>query len=126
MKRIFVTFLFTVLMVCLLSAQGILVTCAKPTHDFGEIAENAGKVTHVFRIKNSGKKPLAIIDVSASCGCTVTNWSKKPILPGKEGEVSVTFDPKGRPGAFSKSVTVVCSGMKKGFNLRIRGRVVTP
>ena len=106
-------------------AQGTLVTCSKPMYDFGKIMENAGKVTHVFQIKNSGKSPIAIQDVATSCGCTVTQWSKEPILPGRTGDISITFDPKGRPGKFIKSASVYCTGMKKGYTLTIRGTVLS-
>ncbi|MBV3868403.1 DUF1573 domain-containing protein [Phocaeicola coprocola] len=45
------------------------------------------------------------------------------MAPGKTGDVSVTFDPEGRPGKFVKSATVYCTGMKRGYQLRIRGTV---
>lgn len=123
MQRFFITFIFAVMAAVAVTAQGVLVSCAKPMHDFGIIEESAGKVTHIFQIKNSGKSPLAITHVATSCGCTATNWSKEPILPGKTGDISVTFDPKERPGKFFKSVTVYCTGMKRGLDLRIRGTV---
>lgn len=125
MKHLLCTIFAFILSMSITLAQGTLVTCSKPMHDFGEIMESAGKVTHVFQIKNSGKSPIAIQDVATSCGCTATQWSKQPILPGKTGEISVTFDPKGRPGKFIKSVSVYCTGMKKGYNLSIRGMVLT-
>lgn len=125
MKHILFTVFALILSISVISAQGTLVTCKKPMHNFGEIMENAGKVTHIFQIKNSGKSPFAIQKVDTSCGCTVTDWSKEPILPGKTGTVSVTFDPKGRPGKFVKSVSVYCTGMKRSYNLTIRGIVLT-
>lgn len=123
MKQLFLIIFILFLSTSTIYAQGTLVTCSKPMHDFGEIMESAGKVTHVFQIKNSGKSPIAIQDVATSCGCTATRWSKQPILPGKTGEISVTFDPKGRPGKFIKSVSVYCTGMKRGYKLSIRGIV---
>lgn len=125
MKQLLLTIFTLFLSSSITYAQGTLVTCSKPMHDFGEIIENAGKVTHVFQIKNSGKSSIAIQDVATSCGCTATQWSKKPILPGKTGEISVTFDPKGRPGKFIKSISVYCTGMKTGYKLSIRGMVST-
>lgn len=123
MQRLVLTLIFTLLLGSRLFAQGVLVTCPKSVHDFGVIKEKAGKVTHVFQIKNAGKSPLAIIEVTTSCGCTATQWTKQPIAPGKTGDVSVTFDPEGRPGKFVKSATVYCTGMKRGYQLRIRGIV---
>lgn len=123
MQRLFFTFVFIFLVRGLLSAQGVLVTSPKSVHDFGVIQEKAGKVTHVFQIKNAGKVPFAIVNVTTGCGCTATKWTKEPIAPGKTGDVSVTYNPEGRPGNFVKSVTVYCTGMKKGYQLRIRGTV---
>lgn len=124
MKHLLCTIFAFILSIGITLAQGTLVTCSKPMHDFGEIMENTGKVTHVFQIKNSGKSPIAIQNVTTSCGCTATQWSKEPILPGKTGNVSVTFNPQGRPGKFIKSVSVHCTGMKRGYNLTIRGTVL--
>lgn len=123
MQRLVLTLIFALFFGSWLFAQGVLVTCQKSVHDFGVIKEKAGKVTHVFQIKNVGKVPLAIINVTTGCGCTATQWTKKPIAPGKTGDVSVTFNPEGRPGKFVKSATVYCTGMKRGYQLRIRGTV---
>lgn len=78
----------------------------KEVHNFGKIEEANGKVTHSFKFVNTGSSPVIINNVKASCGCTASNWSKKPVLPGKSGSVSVTYDPKGRPGSFSKYLIV--------------------
>ena len=54
------------------------------SHDFGTIAEGP-EVTYYFEFTNTGKEPLIIQNVSASCGCTTPDWPKQPILPGKQG-----------------------------------------
>lgn len=51
-------------------------------------------VTATFKITNKGDKPLVISNVTTSCGCTVADWTKEPIAPGKTGSVSSTFDAK--------------------------------
>ena len=63
----------------------------KTMHEFGTILWK-NPVTATFKITNKGDKPLVISNVTTSCGCTVTDWTKSPILPGKTGEVSSTFD----------------------------------
>ena len=40
------------------------------TWDFGTIRESDGRVSHTFTGVNRGDKPLVILDVVTSCGCT--------------------------------------------------------
>lgn len=105
-------------------AQKAVITCEKSVHDFGEIKEADGKVNHTFVVKNEGTAPLVISNVTASCGCTTPEWTKEPIPAGKNGEVKVTFDPVKRPGTFMKSIRLYGNGMKSGFILTIRGKVI--
>ena len=75
-------------------------------HDFGQIQETDGKVTHVFEFTNVSNAPFTLTNVRASCGCTTPEWPKEPIAPGKSGYIKVTYNPSGRPGNFNKSVTI--------------------
>lgn len=106
------------------TAQKAVITCEKTVHNFGEIKEADGKVSHTFVVKNEGTAPLVISNVTASCGCTTPEWTKEPIPAGKTGEVKVTFDPKNRPGNFMKTIRLYGNGMKNGFLLSIRGKVL--
>ena len=64
--------------------------------DLGKIKQ--GQVVEVsYRFKNTGNKNLVIIDVSASCGCTVPEKPEKPFAPGEEGIIKAKFDRKSRP-----------------------------
>jgi hypothetical protein len=96
----------------------------KAVHDFGTINETDGKVTYNFEFNNTGGKPLIISQVRASCGCTSPDWSKEPILPGKKGFVSATYDPKSRPGPFNKTLTVISNATTPNVVLQIKGDVV--
>src|SRR5687768_13057298 len=61
------------------------------SRNYGKI--NEGQVLAVsFRFKNTGDKALVIEDVRPSCGCTVANPPKEPIMPGQEGVINATFD----------------------------------
>lgn len=93
------------------------------SHDFGTISEKAGNVTYTFIITNKGDGPLVITRVIASCGCTTPEWSKEPIAAGKKGEVKVTFNPEGRIGPFSKSISVYSNGKDGSFIFTIKGDV---
>jgi len=91
------------------------------THDFGRIKQGT-PVTHEFKFTNSGKTPLVITNVQASCGCTTPDWSKEPVMPGGQGFIKATYN-AASPGAFSKTVTVTAN-IETGFvQLTIKGEV---
>ena len=93
-------------------------------HDFGKIKELDGLVSYKFSFTNTGGEPLVIERVRTSCGCTSTDWTKKPISAGGKGFVVATYNPKHRPGKFSKSVTVTTNCEHKTTVLRISGQVI--
>lgn len=94
------------------------------THDFGVIKEDGGPVTCEFKFSNSGNSNLVIYSATAQCGCTKPEFPEKPIAPGKEGVIKVTYNPIGRPGAFSKMVTVKTNGNPSKIRLKIKGTVM--
>lgn len=73
--------------------------------DFGKIAEGQ-KLEVLFRFKNTGDKPLVIQRVQPSCGCTIAEQPKEPIMPGKEGEIKASFNSEGRTGRNHKTLYV--------------------
>lgn len=79
---------------------------SKTEHDFGTI--NEGDVVEtVFSFKNTGNSELIIVSAKGSCGCTVPEWPKEPIMPGESGEIKVIFDSRGKPNKQQKQVTLV-------------------
>ena len=91
-------------------------------HDFGKV--NAKK-SHTFYITNTGNAPLVIKHVATGCGCTTTDYTKSPILPGKKGKITVSFNPETqRAGAFRKSVTIYTNSPKDYTRVFIKGEVV--
>lgn len=93
------------------------------SYDFGTVPERGGRVTHDFEFVNSGDGNLVILDASAECGCTTPKYPEQPVPPGGKGVVSVTYDPVGRPGTFSRTVTVKTNGDPRKIRLKITGRV---
>jgi hypothetical protein len=90
-------------------------------HDFGKIPLNK-PVTHEFRFTNTGNSPLIISSVQASCGCTVTDYSKDPIAPRAEGFVKATYN-AAKAGIFTKTVTVNANSEESVVRLMIKGEV---
>jgi len=107
-----------------LSAQKAAIQYEEKIFDFGKINEEGGKVTHVFKLKNVGSAPLVISQVRASCGCTTPEWTKEPIEPGKTGTVTVTYNPAGRPGPFTKTITVTSNATEEQTTINIKGEVI--
>jgi len=91
------------------------------THDFGTI-EQGKPATATFTFKNISDAPIVITNVRSSCGCTVAKYTKEPVRPGEEGEVSATYN-AARPGNFNKSVTVTIEGTNNADILIVKGVV---
>ncbi|MDR1504321.1 MAG: DUF1573 domain-containing protein [Prevotella sp.] len=100
------------------------VTFQKAVHDFGKVAESAGSISCEFTFKNTGTAPFLIQRVQASCGCTTPDYTNEPVLPGKEGKIKVTYSTTGRPGTFSKDVTVFSNVPDSIYRLNIKGEVI--
>jgi len=98
---------------------------AETSHHFGEITAGQ-KVSYVFKFKNIGGSQLVITQVSGSCGCTVPEYSKNPVLPGREGEIKVTFDSNGKSGMESKTITVLANTIPATKVLTISAEVIQP
>lgn len=93
----------------------------KTTHDFGTIPQ-AKPTTAEFRFTNNGGAPLIIAAAQGSCGCTVADYTKEPIAPGKSGFVKATFN-AASPGPFTKTVTVSSNAGTAPVVLNIKGEV---
>ncbi len=92
---------------------------------FGKLKQGQ-KVSHKFEFINSGKQDLKIVYVNPACGCTIADWPKTPIAPGKKAIISVTFDSKEQFGAISKEVFILSNAVTLGdfYTLYIKGEVV--
>jgi hypothetical protein len=95
----------------------------KTVHDFGKIYQGEVVGTN-FSFTNTGSSNLLILDASASCGCTVPKWSKKPVPPGGKGTVEVMFDSSGREGMQNKSITIQSNASSANSVLYITAEVI--
>ena len=93
------------------------------SYNFSEIPEGP-QVTHEFKFSNTGKEPLILSNVRASCGCTTPSWPKEPVLPGKDAVILVTYNTQGRPGAFTKTITITSNADEPSKVISIKGEVV--
>jgi hypothetical protein len=94
-------------------------------HNFGRVIEGE-KVNYSFRFKNVGKSDLLISSASASCGCTVPEYPRKPIRTGEDDIIKVSFNTEGRSGMQSKTVTILANTQPNTKVLTIKAEVYTP
>jgi len=121
MKKTLLTVLMLVCGIVFASAQAEI-KFDKLAHDFGNFPESSPVVSCTFTFTNTGDKPLVINQAVASCGCTVPEYTKNPIQPGKKGEIKVTYNGTGKfPGHFKKSITVRTNGKVEMTRLYIEG-----
>ncbi len=90
--------------------------------DFGQV--NAGeKVSHDYKFTNTGKTPLIITNALASCGCTVPEYPKEPIAPGKDGLIKVVFNSAGKFGQQTKAITITSNAAPPTTTVYLSGEV---
>jgi hypothetical protein len=94
-------------------------------HDFGRITQGE-KVSFAFKFKNTGKSNLIISSAAGSCGCTVPEYPKEPILPGQEGRINVVFSSEGKSGMQEKTVTMVTNCQPSTRVLKIKTNIIVP
>jgi hypothetical protein len=89
--------------------------------NFGTI--NSGDSLRIkFKFKNTGATPLFIFNTRITCGCTVTDFPKDPVMPGKSGVIDITFNSRSEKGEISKKIVVVTNTKNGRYsNLYIRG-----
>ena len=96
----------------------------KTTYDFGNFSENEPIVSGVFIFTNVGDAPLVIHQAVASCGCTVPEYTKEPVLPGQSGTLKVTYNGEGKfPGHFKKSITLRTNGKTEMMRIYVEGNM---
>jgi len=89
-------------------------------HDFSQIPQ--GKpVYYSFEITNTGKTPLKLDNVAASCGCTTPEWSREAIAPGKTAIIKVGYNAAAE-GYFEKPITITYNN-NQTKQLKIKGTV---
>lgn len=103
------------------------VTLLTPLYDFGLMKEVDGPKTGKGFLVNTSDRTLAIHKVRPSCGCTDADWQQDPIAPGDTAWFSFTYNPKGRPGHFNKTVRVLVGDGEEVLEqptMRISGNVL--
>ena len=119
-------FILSLFIVNRLNAQitsGPIIRFNNINYDFGIIGQNE-EAKCTFKFINEGNQPLRITSAKGSCSCTVPNWPRDIIQPGKTGEISINYDTK-KVGKFSKSVWISSNdSINPMIILKITGEVI--
>ena len=103
----------------------IVFLAADNTIDYGSVYKESDNGTRIFEFTNTGNAPLLILNVSSTCGCTVPSKPKTPILPGKNGKITVKYNMN--PGAIRKTIIVESNAVNVPEGkviLKIKGEVL--
>lgn len=103
------------------AAQGPQMSFKETTIDYGVIEKGSDRVRK-FRFTNTGSEPLVIKSASGSCGCTVPDYPKEPVMPGESATIDVNYDTN-REGQFTKTVTLTTNEANGSHLLTIKGEV---
>ena len=94
-------------------------------HDFGLVVQGE-KVSYTYKFTNTGGTDLIISNCSATCGCTIPDWTKTPVKPGEEGKVEVVFNSAGKSGSQTKTVLVLSNTQPNTTELEFTAEVWIP
>ena len=91
--------------------------------NFGTI-ETGDSVRLKYRFYNAGKTPLVVYQARPECGCTVTEFPKDAVMPGKSGFIAATFKSGTHAGAVNKTITVTTNTINRALHILVlRGNV---
>ncbi len=91
------------------------------TIEFGDLKLGT-QVSKTIKVTNKGKAPLIITSAVGSCGCTIPEYPKTPIEPGKSEEIKINYSVGSIPGTFNKTVTLTSNDVNASRKIfRIKG-----
>ncbi|MBS1762463.1 MAG: DUF1573 domain-containing protein [Bacteroidetes bacterium] len=93
------------------------------TIELGKIEQN-NPTTATFTFSNTSNQPIIIEQANPTCGCTIGDYTKAPIAPGKEGWIKATYNAAAL-GSFDKKMTVKFAGVDEVKSITIKGEVLS-
>lgn len=104
---------------------GPKMTFDSATYNFGEVARKGGDLVKEFRFVNNGDEPLVIKKITKSCSCTTVSYSRKPVMPGQSGVITIKYEPhKVEEGVFNRVIQIYTNASNKARILAIQGNSV--
>ena len=125
MKKLFVS-LVALAIVSVSFAQKTIKDVAKLNSeviDQGKLKQGNPQ-TAKFVVTNISNEPIIIETASPTCGCTIGDYTKSPIEPGKTGYITATYN-AANVGHFDKTLTVKFAGINETMPIKITGDVLS-
>ena len=94
------------------------------TYDLGKVKQNV-PATATFIVTNIGKEDLLIDEAKPTCGCTISDYTKSPIAPGKTGVIHATYN-AANLGHIDKTLTLKFAGADDIKFIKLTGDVLEP
>ncbi len=94
------------------------------TYDLGDVKQGV-PATATFVVTNIGTDPLLIEQASPTCGCTISDYTKSEIAPGKTGYIKATYN-AANLGHIDKTLTVKFAGADDVKSIKLTGDVLEP
>jgi hypothetical protein len=91
--------------------------------DQGKLEINKPEMA-TFTVTNISNAPLIIEQANPTCGCTMGDYTKEPIAPGKTGTITAKFNAASL-GVFEKHLTVKFAGVDDIKSITIKGEVLS-
>lgn len=117
----------------LLLLLSVSLAVAQPRLKFSEMIADAGTLsvgkeesrTVQFVCKNTGTEPLVFQSVETSCPCADIRLPKKPLKPGKETKIKVTFHASKLDdrGVVTNLITFFYNGPNKYTRVRLKAEL---
>ncbi len=127
MKKILVCMLFALMSQGVVAQEkvGPKMTFDSATHNFGDVERKGGDLVKEFRFVNDGDEPLVIKKITKSCSCTTVSYSRKPVMPGQSGVISIKYEPhKVEEGVFNRVIQIYTNASNKARILAIQGNSI--
>lgn len=126
MKKLFLSSFFLLALTSAIFAQDKKIS---DVAKFETDTVNLGKMKQgvptkgTFVVTNISNSPLIIEQANPTCGCTISDYTKEPILPGKTGVINATYNASGN-GNIEKHLTVKFAGINDMKTIALKGEVL--
>lgn len=104
-------------------AQGIL-EIKKPEIHLKNLKADDQPHTEIIQVKNTGNTPVIINRVTPMNSQMNANWSREPIVPGKNGEIRITFVPMNIQENFDLKIYVYSNARNNRTEFSISGNII--
>jgi len=101
------------------NGQAVFSFLEKTTFKFPDTKQGQ-QLSHTFKFKNTGNAPLVISSYKVKCSCTKAVFTKQPIMPNQQSQITITFDTNGKYGYQDRIIYIYSNAKKSPIKLRIK------